>query len=63
MVDLEKKRLLSTVSATSAPLVVVGQLASLGSNALKEIVDERVHDGHCLGGHTSVGMHLLQHLI
>jgi len=45
------------------PLVVVGQLAGLGSDPLEEIVDEAVHDGHGLGGDAGVGMHLLQHLV
>ena len=42
-------------------LVVVSQ-AGLGSNLLKQIVDEGVHDAHSLGGHTSVRMNLFQHL-
>ena len=29
-------------------LVVVGQSRSLSSNPFKDIVDERVHDAHCL---------------
>ena len=45
------------------PLVVVSQFAGLGSDSLKEIVDERVHDAHGLGGDTSVGVDLLQHLV
>ena len=45
------------------PLVVVSQLAGLGSDPLEEIVDEAVHDGHRLGGDAGVGMHLLQHLV
>ena len=45
------------------PLVVVGQFGSLGSDTLKEIVDERVHDAHGLGGDTGIGVHLLQHLV
>ena len=44
------------------PLVVVGELASLGSNPLKQIVDEAVHDAHGLGGDASVRVDLLQHL-
>ena len=45
------------------PLVVVGQTASLGSDPLKDVVDKGVHDGHGLAGDTSVGVHLLQHLV
>ena len=31
-----------------APLVVVSQTASLGGDSLKDVVHERVHDGHGL---------------
>ena len=46
-----------------ALLVVADKLASLNSNALEGIVDERVHDGHGLGGDASVRVHLLEHLV
>ena len=45
------------------PLVVVSQTGSLSSNTLKDVVDKRVHDAHGLAGDTSVGVHLLQHLV
>ena len=45
------------------PLVVVGQTRRLASDALKDVVDERVHDGHGLARDASVGMHLLQHFV
>ena len=45
------------------PLVVVGQTASLGSDTLKDVIDEGVHDGHGLGGHTGVRVDLLQNLV
>ncbi len=44
------------------PLVVVGQAGSLGRDALKDVVHERVHDAHGLGGDAGVGVHLLQDL-
>ena len=44
------------------PLVVVGEPGGLGGDALKDVVDERVHDGHCLGRDPSVRVNLLQHL-
>ena len=44
-------------------LVVGGKLSSLRGNALKDIIDEGVHDGHTLLGDTSVRMDLLQHLV
>ena len=43
--------------------VVVGQTGGLGSDALEDVVDKAVHDGHSLAGDTSVGVHLLQHLV
>ena len=45
------------------PLVVVGQTRGLGGDTLEDVVDERVHDAHRLGGDTGVGMDLLQHLV
>ena len=45
------------------PLVVVGKTAGLGGDALKEIIDKRVHDAHGLGGDTSVRVDLFQHLV
>ena len=44
-------------------LVVVGQTRGLGGDALEDIVDKAVHDRHSLAGDTSVGVHLLQHLV
>jgi len=43
--------------------VVVGQTGCLGGDALEDIVDEAVHDGHGLAGYTGVGVNLLQHLV
>ena len=45
------------------PLVVVGQAGSFSSDTFEDIVDEGVHDAHGLGGDTSVGVDLLQHLV
>ena len=45
------------------PLVVVGELACLSSNALKEVIDKGVHDAHGLGGDTGVWVHLLEDLV
>ena len=44
-------------------LVVSGKLSSLSSNALKDIIDEGVHDRHSLLGDTSIRMDLLQDLV
>lgn len=46
-----------------ASLVVVSKTAGLGGDALEDVVHERVHDGHGLGGDTGVGVHLFQHLV
>ena len=45
------------------PLVVVGQTGSLSGDPLEDVVDKGVHDGHGLGGDTSVRVNLLQHLV
>jgi hypothetical protein len=44
-------------------LVVARQAARLGGNALENVVHKRVHDDHGLLGHSSVGVHLLEHLV
>ena len=46
-----------------ATLVVVGQTASLGGDALEDVVHERVHDRHSLAGDAGVRVHLLQHFV
>ena len=45
------------------PLVVVGKTGGLGGDALEDVIDEGVHDGHGLGADTSVGVDLLQDLV
>ena len=54
---------LDLAGGDGGPLVVVSQTAGLSSDSLKEIVDERVHDAHGLGGDSSVGVDLLQDLV
>ena len=44
-------------------LVVVGKTRSFCSNSFENVIHERVHDAHGLGGNTSVGVDLLQHLV
>lgn len=44
-------------------LVVVSQAGGLGGDALKDVVDERVHDTHGFGRDTSVRMNLLQYFV
>ena len=45
------------------PLVAIGQLGSLSSDTLKQIINKGVHGAHSLGGDTGAGVDLLQHLI
>ena len=45
------------------PLVVVGKAGSLSRDSFEDVIDERVHDGHGLGGDASVRVNLLQHLV
>ena len=45
------------------PLVVVGELAGLSGDPLEQVVNERVHDAHGLGGDSSVGVDLLEDLV
>ena len=44
-------------------LVVARQVGRLNGDLVEDIVDERVHDGHGLGGDSRVGVHLLQDLV
>ena len=44
------------------PLVVLSQLGSLQGNLVEDVVGERVHDTHGLGGDPGVRMDLLEHL-
>ena len=44
-------------------LVVMRQAGRLARDALEDVVHERVHDAHGLGGDAGVGVHLLQHLV
>ena len=54
---------LDLAGGDGGPLVVVSQTAGLGGDPLEQVVDERVHDGHGLGGDSGVGVDLLQHLV
>ena len=42
------------------PFVVVGQTRGLGGDALEDVVDEGVHDGHGLRRDSGVGVDLLE---
>jgi len=44
-------------------LVVVSKSWCFTCNSFEDIIDEAVHDAHSFARHTSVGVHLLQHLV
>ena len=43
--------------------VVVGQTGGFSSDALEDVIDKAVHDGHGLAGDAGVGVHLLEDLV
>ena len=43
--------------------VVVGQSGGLGGDALEDIVDKGVHDGHGFAADTGIGVHLLEDFV
>ena len=49
--------------AQRAASSVLRALSGLGADALEQVVDEGVEDGHGLLGHAHFGVHLLQHLV
>jgi len=44
-------------------LVVSRELGGFGGDLFEDVVDERVHDGHRLGGDAGVRVDLLEHLV
>ena len=44
-------------------LIVCGKLSGLASDALEDVVDEGVHDGHALLGDAGIGVDLLEDLV
>jgi hypothetical protein len=52
----------SPSSAAATYTACISHLRSLRGNFLEHISNERVEDGHRLGGNASVGVHLLEHL-
>lgn len=53
-------RCLDLSGADGGLLVVCGELGGLGGDALEDVVDERVQDGHGAVGDTSVWVDLLE---
>ena len=54
---------LDLAAAEGGLLVVSGELSGFSGDALENVVDERVHDGHSFLGDTSVRVDLLQHAV
>jgi hypothetical protein len=51
-------------SGRDGGLLVVGrEFGGLGSDALEDVIDKRVQDGHGTVGDTSIGVHLLENLV
>ena len=59
----ESDRSLDLPAGESSFAVVLAELSGLSGDTLKDVVDKGIHDAHSLLGHTSVGVHLLQHLV
>ncbi len=53
---------LHLLARDGAALVVGGQLAALMGDALKDVIDKAVHDGHGLLGDVDIGVALTEHL-
>ena len=45
------------------PLIVMGQAGSFSGYSFENVVNERIHDRHSLGGHASIRVDLLQNLV
>ena len=54
---------LDLARADGGLLAVLCQARGFGGDALKHVVDERVHDSHGFAGHSSVGVNLFQHFV
>ena len=49
--------------ADRVPVVVLCETRCFTSDLSEDIVDEGIHDRHCLAGDADIGMYLLQHLV
>ena len=54
---------LDFAAADCRALVVVCQARGFAGNSFEYVVDEGVHDAHCLAGDSGVGMDLFQYLV
>ena len=59
----EADRGLDLAGGEGGLLVVAGELAGLAGEAVEDVVDEGVHDGHAALGDAGVGVRLLQRLV
>ena len=59
----ESHRGLNLTRRNCRSTVVIGQSRGLRSDALEDIIDERVHDAHRFRRDTSVWVNLLQHFV
>ena len=59
----ETDRSLDLARRESRLVVDADKLAGLSSDALEDVVDERVHDRHSTARDTGVGVHLLEDLV
>ncbi len=61
--EKETDRGLDLSRSDGVALVVASETTSLLSDALEDVVHERVHDSHGLVRDAGVGMHLLENLV
>ena len=54
---------LNFTRADRAPVVVLRETRCFSSDLPEDVVDEGVHDRHCLAGDTNIGVYLLEHLV
>ena len=59
----ETDRSLDLTGRKGGLLVVSGKLSSLASNALEDVINERIHNAHSAPGDAGVRVHLLQDLV
>ena len=59
----QSDRRLDLSAAQSCLLGISGKTSCLRGNAIEDIVDKRVHDGHALFGNSSVRVDLFEHAV
>ena len=61
--EQESDRRLDFARRDRPPLVLVSKTRCLASDSFEDVVDERVHDAHCLGRHSNIRMNLLKYSV